>query len=58
MSEDLHIRTGHSWFEGWPILTLVGGSVVIKEGELTGKPGSAKYLRWFYGRKKGNKTGI
>ena len=51
------IPLAYSWFEGWtmkgwPILTMVGGNIVMKDGELTSKPGSAKYLRRHLGRQK------
>ncbi|MHA1840139.1 MAG: dihydroorotase [Candidatus Ranarchaeia archaeon] len=32
-------------FKGWPILTLVRGTVVAENGEITGKPGHGHYLR-------------
>jgi len=31
--------------KGWPILTIVRGSVIMKEGEILGKEGFGKYLR-------------
>ena len=33
------------WVKGWPILTIVRGSVIMKEGEILGKEGFGKYLR-------------
>jgi dihydropyrimidinase len=48
--EVLQLTSDFSWFdgwsmEGWPSMTIVNGQVVAKNGELVGKPGSAKYLR-------------
>jgi dihydropyrimidinase len=31
-------------FEGWPILTMVRGNIVMENGDIVGKPGTGKYL--------------
>ena len=31
-------------FQGWPVLTMVRGSVVMENGKITGKPGSGKFI--------------
>ncbi len=32
-------------FRGWPVATVLGGRVVMEEGEITGSPGDGRYLR-------------
>jgi dihydroorotase-like cyclic amidohydrolase len=31
-------------FTGWPIQTIVRGKTVMKDGEITGKPGQGKFI--------------
>jgi len=31
--------------KGWPILTMVRGNVVMKDGEVVGKKGFGRYIR-------------
>lgn len=40
---DYNIYEGMS-LKGWPILTMRGGQVIVRDFEVVGKPGSAKYL--------------
>lgn len=49
-ANDLHDNVGYNPFEGTmtkgrPITVLSGGRIVIKDGELSGKPGFGKFLR-------------
>lgn len=37
---------------GWPILTIVRGTVVVKDGQLVGKPGTGRYLPRRLGHKE------
>jgi dihydroorotase-like cyclic amidohydrolase len=30
--------------KGWPVMTIINGEIVMREGEITGKPGTGKYL--------------
>ncbi|MEM3421186.1 MAG: amidohydrolase family protein [Candidatus Hadarchaeum sp.] len=30
--------------KGWPVLTMVGGNVVMEDGEIVGRPGVGKYI--------------
>ncbi|MCK4784952.1 MAG: amidohydrolase family protein, partial [Desulfobacteraceae bacterium] len=30
--------------QGWPILTMVRGNIVMKDGEIVGKPGFGKFI--------------
>ena len=32
-------------FKGWPVMTMVRGTVVMRDGELVGRPGHGDYLR-------------
>jgi dihydropyrimidinase len=29
---------------GWPVATMVRGTFVVRDGELTGKPGTGQYV--------------
>lgn len=29
---------------GWPVMTIIGGEIVMKDGKITGKPGIGKYI--------------
>lgn len=47
--EALHSSAGFSVFDGWnlkgwPILTMLRGNIIMKEGEVTGKRGTGKYI--------------
>jgi dihydropyrimidinase/dihydroorotase len=47
--EDMHTGADYTPFEGrelkgWPVLTMVKGNVVMEDGEITGKPGTGKYI--------------
>ncbi len=41
---DYSLFTGET-FRGWPVMTILGGEVVMEDGEITGKPGAGSYLR-------------
>ena len=48
-AEELHYKVGWTPYEGWtmkgwPILTVIRGEVVFEDGQLLGKPGSARFL--------------
>ncbi len=32
--------------KGWPVLTMVRGEVIMKDGEIVGEPGTGRYVRW------------
>jgi dihydropyrimidinase len=47
--ENLHTASDFTPYEGrelkgWPVLTMVGGNIVMEDGEITGKPGVGKYI--------------
>jgi D-hydantoinase len=42
-SSDFSIYEGWK-FKGWPVMTILRGNVMMKEGELVGKPGYGKFL--------------
>jgi dihydropyrimidinase len=31
--------------KGWPVMTIIDGKIVMREGEIIGKPGTGRYLR-------------
>jgi D-hydantoinase len=35
-------------FKGWPVMTVVRGNVVVKEGEMVGEPGTGRYILCSY----------
>jgi dihydropyrimidinase len=39
--------TGYEGFEvkGWPVATIVGGEILMEEGEIYGKPGNGEFLK-------------
>ena len=46
----LHENVDYSAYEGikiagWPSMTMVRGSVIVKDGQFTGKPGFGKFIR-------------
>jgi allantoinase len=48
-ADELHYRVGWTPYEGrklkgWPILTIRRGEVVFEDGQVTAKPGSARFL--------------
>lgn len=48
-AENLHTACDFTPYEGrelkgWPVLTMVGGHVVMENGEIVGKPGIGKYI--------------
>jgi allantoinase len=49
-AEDLHYKVGWTPYEGftlygWPILTMLRGEILYEDGQITGKPGAARFLR-------------
>ncbi|MEM4724354.1 MAG: amidohydrolase family protein [Candidatus Hadarchaeum sp.] len=48
-AENLHTASDFTPYEGkelkgWPVLTMVGGNVVMEDGEIVGRPGVGKYI--------------
>jgi dihydropyrimidinase len=48
-AKDLYHISDFSLFEGreltgWPVLTMVRGKVVFEDGEVTGKPGTGRFV--------------
>jgi len=49
-AEDLASKCGWSPYEGrtlkgWPVLTMVRGRIVARDGRVTGKPGFGRFIR-------------
>jgi dihydropyrimidinase len=49
-SELLQSAAGFTLYEGWtlkgwPVTTMLGGSVIMEDGEFVGRPGQGKYVR-------------
>ena len=46
--DDLHLDDYSIWegydIEGWPVMTLLRGKVVVDKGELLGAPGDGQFL--------------
>lgn len=48
-AENLHTASDFTPYEGrelkgWPVLTMVGGNIVMEDGEIVGRPGVGKYI--------------